>query len=271
MTQDTATRPVSNHVEAPTDAPFTATAAADVLETALDDVAVLVDECVLEVDREGLSVEAMDPATVAMVSLSVDADAFEAFDAPADGLRLGVALDRLRDVVGMADGDQLVRLAFDPEKRTLHVRVGELAYTLALVDPDAIRSPPDRVDLADQYAATVALPGREMSRAVSAADMVSDHLEMGVDERDELFYVRADGDTDTVAVDFPGRDCEAFDSGVAHSLFSLQYLTAVERALPTDDPVRLRLGEEAPVELQFDVAGEDGTVRYVVSPRLTQT
>lgn len=270
MSQDTATRHATNHAEPPTDAPFTATAAASVLETALDDVAVLVDECVLRVDDDGLTVDAMDPATVAMVSLSVDAAAFEAYSAPAEGLRLGVSLDRLRDVVGMAEGDQLVKLAFDPEKRTLHVRVGELSYTLALVDPDAIRSPPDTVDLADQYAANVSLPGREVSRAVAAADMVSDHLEMGVDEGDERFYVRADGDTDTVAVDFPAGDCEEFDAGTAHSLFSLQYLSAVNRAVPADDPVRLQLGEEAPVEVEFDIADGHGTARYVVSPRLTQ-
>lgn len=269
MTQDSAARPATNHAEPPTDAPFTATADAALLETVLDDVAVLVDECVLRVDGDGVAVDAVDPATVAMVSLAVDADAFEAYSAPDDPLRLGVGLDRLRDVVGMADSGQSVRLAFDPERRTLHVRVGGLAYTLALVDPDAVRSPPDRVDLADQYAATVALPGREFSRAVAAADMVSDHLAMGVDGDDGL-YVRADGDTDTVAVDFPAEECGEFDAGPAHSLFSLQYLSAVERAVPVDDPVRLRLGEEAPVDVEFSVADGAGTVRYVVSPRLTR-
>lgn len=270
MPEDTATRPATNLAQPPTDAPFTATASAGVLETVLDDVAVLVDECVLRVDSDGLSVDAMDPATVAMVSLSVDADAFEAYSAPDDALHLGVSLDRLRDVVGMADAGEPVRLAFDAERRTLHVRVGELAYTLALVDPDAVRSPPDRVDLAEQFSASVRLPGSEVSRAVAAAEMVADHLEVGVDESDERLYVRADGDTDTVAVDFPAEDCADFAGGPARSLFSLQYLSSVERALPADGPVRLRLGEEAPVEVEFPVADGAGSVTYVVSPRLTR-
>lgn len=100
--------------------------------------------------------------------------------------------------------------------------------------------------------------------------MVADHLEVGVDEADERLYVRADGDTDTVAVDFPAEDCADFEVGPARSLFSLQYLSAVERALPADDVVRLRLGEEAPVEVEFGVADGAGTVTYVVSPRLTR-
>ncbi|MFB6269830.1 MAG: hypothetical protein ABEH83_07790, partial [Halobacterium sp.] len=63
MTEDTATHPHADHVEPPAGAPFTATATAGVLETVLDDVAVLVDECVLCVDDDGVSVDAMDPAT----------------------------------------------------------------------------------------------------------------------------------------------------------------------------------------------------------------
>ncbi|MFB6068906.1 MAG: DNA polymerase sliding clamp [Halobacterium sp.] len=253
----------------PTDPAFAAVADADTLETALDALAVFVDECVVRVTADGLAADAMDPATVAMVSLSLDADAFEAYDAPAEDVRLGVPLDRLRDVVGIADAGQPVELAFDAETRLLHVRVGELAYTLALVDPDAIRSPPDRVDLADQYSAGAALDGDGFARAVDAAGMVADHLALGVE--DDALYVRADGDTDSVDVAFPREDCADLDAGPAHSLFSLQYLDGVAGALPDDQPVDLRFGEEAPIEAAFDVADGDGRVTFVVSPRLTQS
>jgi proliferating cell nuclear antigen len=267
MTQDSATRAPTTDSQSPTDPAFAAVVSADTLGTVLDSLSVLVDECVLRVEDDGIAVDAMDPATVGMVSLELHADAFEAFDAAATDLRLGVALDRLRDVVGIADSGQAVRLAFDAETRMLHVRVGELAYTLALIDPDAIRSPPDRVDLADQYTASVTLQGAGFARAVDAAEMVADYLALGVG--DESFYVRAEGDTDSVDVEFPAGDCEAFDPGPAHSLFSLQYLSSVNRAVPTDRPVRLRFGEEAPVEVAFDVAEGNGTVTFVVSPRMT--
>jgi len=287
MTQDSATRAPTTDSQSPTDPAFAAVVSADTLGTVLDSLSVLVDECVLRVEDDGIAVDAMDPATVGMVSLELHADAFEAFDAAATDLRLGVALDRLRDVVGIADSGQAVRLAFDVRKTTLsssaahqnaersedaetrmlHVRVGELAYTLALIDPDAIRSPPDRVDLADQYTASVTLQGAGFARAVDAAEMIADYLALGVE--DESFYVRAEGDTDSVDVEFPAGDCEAFDPGPAHSLFSLQYLSSVNRAVPTDRPVRLRFGEEAPVEAGFDVADGDGTVTFVVSPRMT--
>ena len=268
MTQNTTTQRATNHAQPPSDPAFSAIAPAGTLQTVLDALSVLVDECVLRADADGLSAAAMDPATVGMVELDLGAEAFEAYDAAETAM--GVDLGRLRDVVGMGERDQPVRLALDAETRTLHVRVGELSYTLALIDPDAIRSPPDGVDFEDQFTATVAAEGAAFTRAVKAADMVSDHLELGVDEDAGHLYARADGDTDTVSVELPEEDCAAFDPGAARSLFSLQYLSSVERAVPADRRVRLRLGEEAPIEVEFDVAGGDGRVRYVVSPRLTR-
>jgi|AntRauMinimDraft_4_1070384.scaffolds.fasta_scaffold00529_4 proliferating cell nuclear antigen len=273
MTQQTTTDDTTQRAQPPRDPAFSAVADPDTLTTVLDALGAIVDECVLAVDDAGVSVEAMDPATVAMVSLDLDAAAFEAFDVDTDR-RLGVPLDRLRDVVGIADASQPVELAFDAETRLLHVQVGELAYTLALVDPDAIRSPPDRVDLADQYEATATLDGAGVTRAVDAADMVADHLALGAatdGEDGDALYVRADGDTDSVEIEFPGEDCEAFDAPEpVESLFSLQYLASVTGATPADRPVDLRFGDEAPVEVAFDVAGGAGRVAFVVSPRMTR-
>ncbi|SEW19973.1 DNA polymerase sliding clamp [Halobacterium jilantaiense] len=268
MTQQTTTDDTTRRVQPPRDPAVSVVADPDVLTTALDALGAIVDECVLAVGEDGVSVEAMDPATVAMVSLDLDADAFDAFDVDTDR-RLGVPLERLRDVVGIADAGQPVELAFDAETRHLHVQVGELAYSLALVDPEAIRSPPDRVDLADQYASSATLDGASLARAVDAADMVADHLALGAE--DDHLHVRADGDTDSVEIEFPAADCAALDAPEpVESLFSLQYLASVTSATPGDRPVDLRFGDEAPIEAAFDVADGDGRVAFVVSPRMTR-
>jgi proliferating cell nuclear antigen len=273
MTQQTTTDDTTQRTAPPRDPALSAVADPDTLTTVLDAVGAIVDECVLVVDDAGVSVEAMDPATVAMVSLDLDADAFNAFDVDTDH-RLGVPLERLRDVVGIADAGQPVELAFDAETRLLHVQVGELAYTLALIDPGAIRSPPDRVDLADQYVASATLDGASVARAVDAADMVADHLALGADasgEAADALYVCAEGDTDSVELEFPAEDCEALDAAEpVESLFSLQYLASVTGATPGDRTVDLRFGDEAPIELAFDVADGDGRVAFVVSPRMTR-
>jgi proliferating cell nuclear antigen len=261
---------MSQHATAPDrpDSPvLSAAIEAGPLAAALDAVGTLVDECVLQVGPGGVVVEAQDPATVALVALELPADAFETYDAPET--RLGVALDRLREVVGMADGDERVRLAVDGATRRLHLQVGELAYTLGLLDPDSVRSPPESTDFSDAFAATVTLSGRQVADAVAAADMVSDHLALGVDADADLLSVAAEGDTDSVRLEYPAADCAGFEGGAARSLYSVSYLDSIARAIPPDRDVTLRTGEEAPLELSFSMAA--ASVRYVVAPRISRS
>lgn len=284
------------------DPTFDAVVEAGPLQAAIDAVAALVDECVVEAGPDGLAVAAQDPATVALVSLSLPASAFESYEA--SGTDLGVDLGRLGDVVGMADGEEPVRLALDAATRTLDVRVGELAYTLGLIDPETIRSPPDLSDLSERYDADVTLDGHEVVHFVRATDMVADHLELAVDG--DAFVASAEGDTDAVRVEHPAEECEAFDAAAdaaaaagadsdaavgadadgdaaadtaadgdaadavaASSLFSVSYLDAVAGAVPRDAPVRIQFGDGEPVEFTFE--GDGGSVRYVVAPRIRRT
>jgi hypothetical protein len=55
-------------------------------------------------------------------------------------------VERLGDIVGMADRDQLVYFTLDAETRKLEIRICELTYTLALLDPETVRSPPDQTN-----------------------------------------------------------------------------------------------------------------------------
>jgi proliferating cell nuclear antigen len=243
---------------------FNAIVSAETLRAALDSVSVLVDECKVHLDEEGLSIRAVDPANVGMVDLTLAASAFESYEA--DGELVGVNLSRLMDIAGMADSDQLVQLELEEETRKLHIQIDGLEYTLALIDPDSIREEPDIPDL--DLPARVVLEGRDIDRAVTAADMVSDHIALGVDETEELFYVDAEGDTDDVHFELGTADLIDLTAGPAHSLYSLDYLKDMNKAIPSDAEVTVELGEEFPVKMHFDIAEGQGSVTFMLAPRI---
>ena len=243
---------------------FKAIVSADTLGTALDSVSALVDECKIQLGEEEFSIRAVDPANVGMVDLTLAATAFESYEA--DGGTIGVNLSRLEDIVGMADAGQLVDLELDEETRKLTIRLDGLKYTLALIDPDSIREEPDIPDL--DLPARVVLEGRDVNRAVKAADMVSDHIALGVDVDEELFYVEAEGDTDDVNFKLGREDLIDLTPGEAHSLFSLDYLKEMNKAIPTDGEVTVDIGEEFPVKLHFEIAEGEGNVTYMLAPRI---
>jgi proliferating cell nuclear antigen len=166
----------------------------------------------------------------------------------------------------MADSGQLVELELDEETRKLHIAIDGLEYTLALIDPESIREEPDLPDL--DLSSTIVIEGRDIDRAVTAADMVSDHIELGVDETEEVFYVEAEGDTDDVHLELDGEDLIDLVAGNASSLFSLDYLQDMNKAIPKDAEVTMELGEEFPVKLHFDIAEGEGEVTYMLAPRI---
>jgi proliferating cell nuclear antigen len=243
---------------------FEAIVSAETLRGALDSVSVLVDECKINLNEDGLAIRAVDPANVGMVDLTLAVEAFESYET--DGGVIGVNLARLEDFVGMADSDQLVQLELDEETRKLHVRIDGLEGTLALIDPESIRKEPDIPDL--DLPATIVVEGRDIDRAVKAADMVSDHIALGVDPDRELFYVDAEGDTDDVHLELNREDLIDLVAGEARSLFSLDYLKDMNRAIPKDAEVEIELGEEFPVKLHFDIAEGKGNVTYMLAPRI---
>ncbi|MHB9287288.1 DNA polymerase sliding clamp [Halobacteriales archaeon Cl-PHB] len=243
---------------------FDAIVSASTLQATLDSVGVLVDECKIHLNEDGLEIKAVDPANVGMVDMRLDETAFESYET--DGGVIGVNLVRLMDIAGMASGDQLVHLQLDEETRKLHISIDGLEYTLALIDPESIREEPDLPDL--DLPATIVIEGRDIDRAVTAADMVSDHIELGVDDAEEVFYVSAEGDTDDVHLELGTDDLISLVAGEAASLFSLDYLKDMNKAIPSDAEVTIELGEEFPVKMHFDVAEGDGVVTYMLAPRI---
>jgi proliferating cell nuclear antigen len=98
--------------------------------------------------------------------------------------------------------------------------------------------------------------------------MVSDHIALGVESGNELFYVDAEGDTDDVHLELDEGDLIDLQVGPAHSLFSLDYLKDMNKAIATDAEVTMELGEEFPVKMHFDIAEGNGQVTFMLAPRI---
>lgn len=225
-----------------------------------------VDECRLRVEPDGLRLRATDPATVAAVDLSLDESAFDRYEA--SGGLLGVDLERLERVLGTSAGDATVGLSLDREQGRLDVSLGDVDYALGLLDPGSVRSPPDSIAERLNGLATLTVKGETLCRGVTTAEMLSDHLTLAVDDQAGTFRVEAAGDTDEFTLERAGDDLLSFEAVEARSLYSVEYLSAVESAVEPDRSIALRLGTEQPLVAEFEFAGGTGDARFVIAPRL---
>ena len=236
---------------------------AETLRDALGAVSSLVDEAKFSISGEGMVLKAVDPANVAMVSLEIQADAFEYYQA--DACELGIDLVRLGDVLSMADKGENVTIELDAETHKLKVGVGSLSYTVGLIDPTAIRKEPriPEVDLPT----SITISGSVLRKAIKAAEKVSDHVILGVD--DTTFFMEARGDIDSLKLQIPANELLALRSGESRSLFSLDYLVDMVKAAGKADEVVLELGLDYPIKMRFQI-NKNVSIIYLMAPRIEQ-
>jgi len=233
---------------------------ADVLKKLIKASSILVDEAKLRTSPEGISMRSVDSANVAMVSFELRKDAFELFEA--DESEIGVDLHRLEDVLGVAKKGDMVNLSvIDDEK--LRIRIKNLSYTLSLIDPSSMRRDPRVPNL--EFSAEVCVDGSEIDRAIKAASKISDHVVLGVEN--EVFYIEAEGDTDSMRLELTKDELFELKGGNARSMFSLDYLSDMSKSFRNAPEVRIYLGTDYPVKITFPVSA-DGEVSYLLAPRI---
>jgi len=239
---------------------FEAEISASKLQDTVSKIDALVDECKVHLNEDGLSVQAVDPASVGMVDVSLPKEDFAQYEA--DGELLGLNLVRFGEVVGMGNSGDTVALELNEETRKLRVKIGGLRYTLALIDPDSIHQEPTVPDLDN---AEFDVVGEEIQTAVKAAGLVSDHMGLRHDHGSLEGF--AEGDTDDVSVDMDTVDGRDIPDDEEASLFSLDYLDAMAKGLPKDSDVTVELGDDYPVKMTAELA-EYGEMTYLLAPRI---
>lgn len=241
---------------------FEAKLKADVLKEMVDVVSTLVDEAKLNVGKDSVTVKAVDPAHVAMVDLSLDRGAFEAYKA--EETELGLDMDKMKEILRLAKAGEAISITHDEDKNRLVVAVGNTTRRMSLVDT---------AGMSDPKVPSLNLPAKlvvrtdELRQAIRASESVSDHIALKASP--EGFEVVSEGDTDTVSHMVPKDLLEELSAKDAvRSLFPLDYFSNMVKAISTAPTVTLFLGTDYPVRMEFKIAAGKGEVKYLLAPRI---
>ncbi|HEY4705271.1 MAG TPA: DNA polymerase sliding clamp, partial [Thermoplasmata archaeon] len=215
---------------------FEAKVKADVLKEVVDVISTLVDEAKFNVTKDGVSVKAVDPAHVAMVDLSLDRGAFEAYRA--DECELGIDMDKVKEVLRLAKAGDTITMTHEEDKNRLVLNVGNTTRRMSLVDTAGMSDP--KVPSLN-LPARVTIRTEELRQGIRASESVSDHIALIVGP--DGFEIVSEGDTDTVSHKVPKdllEDLQAKE--VVRSLFPLDYFSNMVKAISTAGSVKLHLG-----------------------------
>ena len=234
----------------------------DIIKDIIDVTSPLVNEAKFNITAKGISLKAVDPAHVAMVELTIKSDAFEEYKS--SDMELGIDLDKLSGIMRLATADDPVSLEYDEKSNRLVVKIGNLVRRMGLIDTAGM--PDSKVPNLDLPAKAV-ITAAELTKGVRASEAVSDHLALSVDK--DAFELFAEGDTDTVHLKLPKELLVGLKSpGKFKSLFSIDYFSNMIKPVKAGEPISIALGNDNPIRVDFDIAGEKGHVTYLLAPRI---
>lgn len=241
-----------------------ATIDADVFRESVDAIAALVTECRLHATEQGLRTRTVDTANVAMISLELEKDVFESYQATSS--EMGIDIMKMKNILSMMGKGDKVRLQLAEESRKLEVSFQSYQYSITLLDTNTIRKDPNAPTI--ELPGKVVLSGAALSTAIKAASVVSDKIALGIDPEKGIFYMEAEGDTDHIRLELGGDKLISLVPVQARSLFSLDYLKDMGKTMSKAEKVEISLGIDHPVEFTFDIADGKGHVMYLLAPRI---
>ena len=239
------------------------------LEAFVNTVDALVPECRLMITPDGWNTIAVDAANVAMVSASMPATLFEAFDGETK-TEIGMDVPKWKNMLTvMRDPDAIITISRPDGEGSgkLNVSDGKYTYTITLLDPNTVRKRPAPPTLT--LPAAIAVDAKELQEAIKAMGVISDKVRFTASKAGGL-VLDAEGETDRLdkGMELDIAQVAKLPEQPVSSLFSLDYLTDISRAMKgTGRPV-LHLGTDYPIRFDFEIEGIEAS--YLVAPRIDQ-
>jgi proliferating cell nuclear antigen len=233
------------------------------LKSSIDAISNMIDEAGVNVSEAGLRLRAMDPAHVALVDFELGKEAFDKFEV-SETLVLGLDLDRLNTILRRAGGGDRISLALDEEANSLRIKFENTStrtFNLPLIEVSEEELKVPNLN----FPCVVELSPSIISEAIKDAEIISDHVTLRVDK--EYLYVTAKGDLGNVEVKVAKEEAVQFEAQQeAKSMFSIEYLKDMVKASDVASSVRLSLGDNIPVKMDF--LAPNVRLSFLLAPRI---
>ncbi len=241
---------------------FVAELKSDTLKGLVNIISTLIDEVKFTITAEGMTLKAVDPAHVAMIEMNVGKGAFESYSA--SDCEMGLDLDKVKGVLKLAGSGDVIRMEQDENAGRLVFKVGNITRRMNLVDTSSLSDPKvPHLDLSSNISVAV----DELQKGIRAAESISDHITLTATP--EYFDLSCEGDTDLSSLRIDKDSLvELTVSGEVTSMFPLDYLSTIIKAIPAGTVVKIGLDNDYPVKLNFALADGNATVDYLLAPRI---
>ncbi len=228
----------------------------------VDAIESLIDEGTFNIAKEGLSLKAMDPSGISMISFFIPNKAFSKYeiDKPTN---VGISIDNLSKMLSSARNNEQLILK-DANNRLSMEFVGpnsKRRYKLPMIDvkKDADKEPNI------QFESFIEVKSDSFKEILKDASLLSSYIGFRTDKNS--FMVVAKGDAGELEEEHLNNAdiIKKLDVSKASSAtFNLEYLERIVSACPSNSNVMLSIKTEEPIKVDYKIG--DAAVAYYLAP-----
>jgi len=226
-----------------------------ILSKSIELISELVTEVKIKLNEYGLSITAIDPANVAMVSLRIPKKTFSEFDSGNEVL--GVNLDSLKRILKRSSGPLLL----EKKENLLHIQMEDRIkrnFTLGLIEIES----EDKEMPNLEFSSRVEIQSEDFIDSVEDCSVVADACSFVIKE--EKFVMEARG-LNSTRTEFSGDEAN-IHAEPCKSRYSLEYLQKFIKASKLSEKTILNFAEDHP--LKMDIKTENMEISFILAPRV---
>jgi len=227
----------------------------------LTDIISIISELVTEVriklDKEGMSMIAIDPANVALVSFKLPAALFSQYDVEKEVL--GVSLSDLKSILRRSGSGSI--LIFKKEDNTLIIEIHDKVkrvFKLSLIDISGEEKAIPNLE----FSSVVEMSTSDFADAIEDCAVVADSCSFIT--KDGKFIIEAAG-LHSARSEFSSDEAE-INAKDGKSKYSLEYFQKFNKASKLTDKVKLYFADDYPMKIEFKSNNRE--LLFILAPRV---
>ncbi|KAL4426763.1 hypothetical protein ABPG74_006541 [Tetrahymena malaccensis] len=246
-----------------------------VFKKIVDAIKDLVKSVNIDASTSGLSMQAMDSAHVALVSLKLNENGFKEYrcDRP---ITLGLSIENLSKILKCAGNDDTITLQTDEEEPSSlkfffenqqASKISEFSLNLMSLDSESLGIPDT------DYSSVIQMSSAEFSRICKELSSISETVEIETSKESVKFSVQGDIGAGSITVknNQSDKDVDRVDLQIDQPVkltFALRYLNMFNKAVSLSGSVSLNMSEENPLMVEYKI-DELGSLRFYLAPKIS--
>lgn len=232
-----------------------------IFKTSFEAISSIVDEVQIEVDSDGLRLNAIDRSHITYVHLELKERLFDVFQCD-EPIKLNVDTEELMKVLKRSKSDDVMELTVDGGSLVVTFEGAiKKTFKVKLIDLEYETPTPPSIE----YPVKISIPIKTLKESIQDIEIVADRVEFNIDQ--DFLKLKAVGEFSDAEVEYLHGEKVPED---AKAIFAIENIKEMLKAEKFADNTYISLGDDMPLTLTLELLNEEGELTFLLAPRIEE-